>query len=229
MNILITGVSKGIGQALAAEALAQDHTVFGTSRNTNQIASTTLNHPNFHALQLDWNGQPATLSGVLAHLSEYQIDMLINNAGLLLKSSLVEADTENWMKMYQVNTIFPFEMSRLLYKAKKFARGASIINISSMGGFQGAAKFPGLAGYSMSKAALVALTECMAVEWSAEISVNCLCLGAVQTDMLTEAFPGYKAPVSPQQMAKFVLGFGQNTTGIINGSAIPVKISDPNE
>ena len=74
--------------------------------------------------------------------------------------------------------------------------GSHIVNISSMGGFQGSAKFNGLSYYSASKAAIACLSECLAEEFKdSGVSVNCLALGAVQTEMLREAFPGYKAPV----------------------------------
>src|SRR5665647_2552069 len=71
--------------------------------------------------------------------------------------------------------------------------GSHIVNISSMGGYQGSSKYRGLSYYSASKAALACLTECLALEFNRfRISVNCLALGSVQTEMLDEAFPGYK-------------------------------------
>src|SRR5690606_32938143 len=82
--------------------------------------------------------------------------------------------------------------------------GGHIVNISSMGGFQGASKFPGLSIYSSSKAAVAGFTECLAEELKDEnIQVNCLALGAVQTEMLSEAFPDYQAPMGPEKMAEF--------------------------
>jgi 3-oxoacyl-[acyl-carrier protein] reductase len=107
-------------------------------------------------------------------------------------------------------------------------KGSHIINISSMGGFQGSQKFNGLSYYSASKAAIASLSECLALEFSeAGISVNCLALGSVQTEMLNEAFPGYKAPVSPKVMAEFICDFALNGHKFINGKVIPVAISNP--
>jgi NAD(P)-dependent dehydrogenase (short-subunit alcohol dehydrogenase family) len=103
-----------------------------------------------------------------------------------------------------------------------------IVNISSIGGFQGSVKFPGLSAYSSSKAALVCLTECLAEEFKDKnIAFNCLALGAVQTDMLNEAFPGYKAPVSASSMASFVTDFVLKAHHFMNGKIIPVSLSTP--
>jgi NAD(P)-dependent dehydrogenase (short-subunit alcohol dehydrogenase family) len=97
-----------------------------------------------------------------------------------------------------------------------------------MGGFQGAAKFPGLSAYSSSKAALAGLTECLAEELkSKNISVNCLAIGAVQTEMLAKAFPGYKAPLKPNQMAEFICNFALTGHTYFNGKIIPVASTTP--
>src|SRR5581483_7914106 len=82
---------------------------------------------------------------------------------------------------------------------------AHIVNIGSMGGFQGSSKFPGLSAYSASKAALHNLTECLAQEFiDLGIKVNCLALGSAQTEMLEKAFPGYESPVMAFEMGKYI-------------------------
>jgi short-subunit dehydrogenase len=103
-----------------------------------------------------------------------------------------------------------------------------ILNIGSMGGFQGSSKFAGLSAYSSSKASLSVLTECLAEEFKTKnISVNCLALGAVQTEMLNLAFPGYKAPLTSKQMAKFICHFALTGHEYFNGKIIPVSSSTP--
>ena len=94
-----------------------------------------------------------------------------------------------------------------------------------MGGFQGSAKFKGLSYYSASKAAIACLTECLANEFKPYgISVNCLALGSVQTEMLNEAFPGYKAPVDAKQMAGFIAEFALTGHRFFNGKIYLVII-----
>ena len=106
--------------------------------------------------------------------------------------------------------------------------GSHIVNISSMGGFQGSVKFPGLSAYSTSKAALCSFTELFAEEYKdSGIKMICLCLGAVQTEMLEEAFPGFKAPHSPEEMASFIYTFATTQGDFMNGKIIPVSQSTP--
>jgi short-subunit dehydrogenase len=97
-----------------------------------------------------------------------------------------------------------------------------------MGGFQGSAKFPGLSYYSASKAALACISECLAGELKElEIIVNCLAPGSVQTEMLEDAFPGYKAPVSAREMGKFIGDFALTGNRFFNGKIIPVALTTP--
>ena len=107
-------------------------------------------------------------------------------------------------------------------------KGTHIVNISSIGGVQGSAKFAGLSAYSSSKAALCGLTECLAEEFKGtNISVNCLALGAVQTEMLLKAFPGYKAPLKANQMASYIYELALNGRNYYNGKILPVSLSTP--
>jgi NAD(P)-dependent dehydrogenase (short-subunit alcohol dehydrogenase family) len=107
-------------------------------------------------------------------------------------------------------------------------KGSHIVNISSMGGFQGSSKFNGLSYYSASKAALTCLSECLSTEFmESGISVNCLALGAVQTEMFDEAFPGYSAPVSAKDMAEYISDFALHGHKFFNGKIIPVAINNP--
>lgn len=97
-----------------------------------------------------------------------------------------------------------------------------------MGGFQGSVKFAGLSAYSTSKAALCSFTELFAEEYKeSSIKMNCLCLGAAQTEMLEAAFPGYEAPVSADKMAEYIVDFSLNAHQWINGKIIPVSLSTP--
>jgi NAD(P)-dependent dehydrogenase (short-subunit alcohol dehydrogenase family) len=103
-----------------------------------------------------------------------------------------------------------------------------VVTISSMGGVQGSAKFPGLSAYSSSKGAVITMTELLAEEFK-EIgpSFNVLALGAVQTEMLEEAFPGYQAPVTALQMANYIMNFSLTGQALYNGKLLQVSSSTP--
>jgi 3-oxoacyl-[acyl-carrier protein] reductase len=106
--------------------------------------------------------------------------------------------------------------------------GSHIVNISSMGGYQGSSKYKGLSVYSASKAALSCLSECLAGELKdSGISVNCLALGSVQTGMFEKAFPGFKAPLGPKEMAEFITYFAINGNKYFNGKVLPVAVNNP--
>lgn len=127
---------------------------------------------------------------------------------------------------YRVNVIGVMETVQAA--VPQMIDGGHIVNISSIGGFQGSAKFAGLSAYSTSKAALCSFTELFAEEFKeSKIKMNCLCLGAAQTEMLEEAFPGYQAPVSAAKMAEFIANFALTGDQWMNGKIIPVSLSTP--
>jgi NAD(P)-dependent dehydrogenase (short-subunit alcohol dehydrogenase family) len=97
-----------------------------------------------------------------------------------------------------------------------------------MGGVQGSSKFAGLAAYSSSKGALITLTELLAEEFKETgPSFNALAFGAVQTEMLEEAFPGYIAPLSADQMGAYLLNFALTGHQFFNGKVLPVSSGTP--
>jgi NAD(P)-dependent dehydrogenase (short-subunit alcohol dehydrogenase family) len=103
-----------------------------------------------------------------------------------------------------------------------------VVNISSMGGLATTVKFPGLAAYSSSKGAVNILTELLAEEFKESgPAFNALALGAVQTEMLEEAFPGLQAPLSAVEMATYVLEFALTGQQYFNGKILPVSSSTP--
>lgn len=156
------------------------------------------------------------------------IDILINNAGFLVNKPFADISSEELMQVYTTNVFAPFRLMQLIVPLMPVSGSAHIVNIGSMGGFQGSGKFPGLSAYSSSKAALANLSELLAEELKEKkISVNCLALGAAQTDMLAEAFPGYKAPLSAEDMSEMLAWFAVNGQKFFNGKVLPVALSTP--
>ena len=136
-------------------------------------------------------------------------------------------EPEDFIKSYQINILGIMEFTKLSlpYLNKQ---DAHIVNISSMGGFQGSAKFPGLTVYSSSKAAMCGFTEVFAEEYKdSPIRMNCLCLGAVQTAMLEKAFPGYEAKIQPSEMAAYIYEFALNKDRSLSGQIVPVSLTSP--
>jgi short-subunit dehydrogenase len=223
-NVVILGASQGIGAALVDHfAQLEDTTVIALSRNLDKMRSRFL-QKNVSCYQLDISKDVHQQIAALDFAST--IDILINNAGLLINKPFEQLSHQDLSESYQVNVIGIMEATQALLP--QLAADAHIVNISSMGGFQGSLKFAGLAAYSTSKAALCAFTELFAEEYKAtSLRMNCLCLGAVQTEMLSAAFPGYIAPTSPAEMAQFIANFALHNGAFFNGKIIPVSSSNP--
>jgi NAD(P)-dependent dehydrogenase (short-subunit alcohol dehydrogenase family) len=139
----------------------------------------------------------------------------------------VEITAEELQKSYQINLFGVFET---VQAAIPFFNESNshIVNISSMGGFQGSMKFAGLSAYSTSKAALCSFTELFSEEYKdSTIAMNCLCLGSVQTEMLEEAFPGYQAPLNPEQISEYISDFTLNAHKFMKGKIIPLSLTNP--
>ena len=154
------------------------------------------------------------------------VDILINNAGSLINKPFLETSKEDLYQMFESNVLGHFNMIQNLLPL--MTSGSHIVNIGSMGGFQGSVKFPGLAAYSSSKSALHTLTECLAFELAETgIKVNCLALGSAQTEMLEQAFPGYQSPVMAFEMGKYVADFAKTGHKFFNGKVIPVAVTTP--
>lgn len=216
MVALVTGTSRGLGRALVFELLQRGVKVVEVSRGSG-------------------SGTPESLvvsTSDMHHVGErlaklgLKLDVVVNNAAMFLQDTLSKLDEIRFNHMINVNVLKPVQLVQSLVGAGALTDECHIVNISSMGGYLGAKKFAGMFSYGVSKAALVGATEHMAAElWP--LRVNCLCLGSVSTEMFSQAFPGHKASISPEGMAKFVVDFAMTGGKVATGRVIPVSFSDP--
>lgn len=225
-HIVVIGASRGIGAALVKlYATNPQYQVYAFARNIERMTA-LFDEPNVRCFHLDLTKKIGEqLTKVMDEVP--MIDILIENAGFLVNKPFSSISHDEFTTSYQVNVIGVMESIQCLLP-KLNPEGSHIVNISSMGGFQGSMKFAGLAAYSTSKAALCSFTELFAEEYKeTTIKMNCLCLGAVQTEMLEQAFPGYKAPLTPEQMAEFIAEFSLTANQYLNGKIIPVSLNNP--
>lgn len=234
MKIIVTGASRGIGYDTAMQlAVEERHEVLALSRNEERLRelqeTAGARNPEARLFIQPFDLTDPDFDRLEEKLDAWgSVDILINNAGLLVKNSFEDLSGEDWQRSFEVNFFGPVRLIRAVLPWLKKAPRGHIVNISSMGGFQGSAKFPGLAAYSASKAALSNLTECLAEELKEDqVSVNCLALGAVQTEMLEEAFPGYEPPMTSIRMAAFLSDFATTGHDFFNGKVLPVSSSTP--
>ncbi len=222
-TFLVTGASRGVGFEICKQAAANGHRAIALSRNISPLKGI----PDVHPFSVDLSLESEVDDFVKEISSSFKIiDVLINNAGSLINKPFLKISSSDFEAVFKVNVFAVANLTRLMIPMMN-ARG-HVLNITSMGGVQGSAKFPGLSAYSSSKGALVILTELLAEEFKdSGPSFNALALGAVQTEMLEEAFPGYKAPVSAAQIAEYIIDFALNGHQFYNGKVLPISSSTP--
>jgi short-subunit dehydrogenase len=224
-TIVVVGASRGIGFEMVKQFAEAGHSVFALSRDLSKMNDVFKEYETVHPIAFDLSQEVSEQVQVLSEKIGV-IDILINNAGYLVNKPFETISHEDFQLSYQINVIGVMETVQGFLPS--FHPDAHILNISSMGGFQGSMKFAGLSAYSTSKAALCSFTELFSEEYKeTKLAMNCLCLGAVQTEMLQEAFPGYEAPTTPDQMAVFIVDFALNGNRFFKGKILPVSLSTP--
>ena len=221
--IVVTGSNKGIGRELAFQAAEKGHRVFALSRNVTSLQATSGVIP----LQVDLSDTKDVQQAVNEiRVTTDTVDVLINNAGILLHKPFLETTSEDFHQVFETNVFGLVSITQALLPFMKV--NSHVVNISSMGGIGGSSKFAGLSAYSSSKGAVSILTELLAEEFRATgPKFNALALGAVQTEMLTQAFPEFKAPIQANEMADYILQFALEGHRYFNGKVLPVSSSTP--
>ena len=224
-HIVITGTSRGIGFELAQHFANKNHKVLALSRNTKPLDA--INHKNITTLSIDLANENDILKVAgFINTKWKKVDVLINNAGKLINKPFTKLTPNDFLEVYKVNVFAVAELTKQLIPF--FKKGSHVVTISSMGGIQGSMKFPGLAAYSSAKGAVITLSELLAEEYKQQqIAFNVLALGAVQTEMLEEAFPGYIAPLKAKEMADYIFDFALTGNKYYNGKVLQVSSSTP--
>jgi NAD(P)-dependent dehydrogenase (short-subunit alcohol dehydrogenase family) len=223
-NIIITGTSRGIGFELALQFAKAGHQVLAISR---KIAPEFLSNQNITSLSVDLSEEDDLVQVQNFLLQTWKkVDIIIHNAGSLLLKPFAQTTQEDFENIYKVNVFGVANLTRLCLPYLQ--KGSHVVSISSMGGIQGSMKFAGLSAYSSSKGAVITLSELLAEEYKdSGIAFNVLALGAVNTEMLQEAFPGYEAPISASEMADYIFNFALTGNQYHNGKIIQVSSSTP--
>lgn len=223
-NIIITGTSRGIGYEMALQFANAGHQVLAISRKTPQVL---IEHENISCLSIDISDENQLQQVQNFVLKTWKkVDVLIHNAGSLLHKNFTEISSQEFQNIYKVNVFAVAELTKICIPF--MGKGSHVVTISSMGGIQGSMKFAGLSAYSSSKGAVITLSELLAEEYKESgITFNVLALGAVNTEMLQEAFPGYEALLSAKEMADYIFNFALTGNKYYNGKVLQVSASTP--
>lgn len=224
-KVIITGTSRGIGFELAQQFANSNFQVLALSRNQKPLDN--LNLKNITTLSVDLCDQN-DLEKVSTYLQKnwQDVDILIHNAGYLINKPFENLTKEDFLKVYDVNVFGVAELTKICIPYLR--KGSHVVTISSMGGIQGSLKFSGLAAYSSAKGAVITLSELLAEEYKTqEIAFNVLAIGAVQTEMLAEAFPDYQASLKASEMADYIYNFATTANKFFNGKVLQVSNTTP--
>lgn len=230
--IVVTGASRGVGRAVVTSLVKEhDRSVLAVARDASALQELERECKTatgiLEILPVDLT-VPPSIEAVRQAAAGRRVAALVNNAGLLIKRPADQWASDDLQRIFSTNVFAPLLLIQALASHLMGDPPGHVVNIGSMGGFQGSVKFPGLAAYSASKAALANLTECFAEEWKDQgIRFNCLALGSVDTDMLREAFPGFRSPTSSSEMGAFIARFALEGHRQFNGKVLPVAVSTP--
>jgi dihydroanticapsin dehydrogenase len=232
---LVTGGSRGIGFATAKILSENGATVVITAKDQERLEKSTLEIPNAVGIAADIRKRNEVENVVNKTIEKFgKLDILVNNAGIFPKIKLLhEIDEDEWNEVLDVNLTGQFRFTKEAIPHLK-KTGGSIINISSDAGLKAYQGF-NVDAYTASKAALVLLTKCWALEYAEyKIRVNCICPGVVDTDMTKpfmktqkdREFMNSEHPIGrigqPEEVAKAVMYFVSDDASWITGAILAV-------
>ncbi|WP_459958575.1 SDR family oxidoreductase [Nocardia sp. IFM 10818] len=234
---LVSGASRGIGFAVAAELLGRGASVLITARKPEPLAEAAerlrgLGHPGKVVAVAGNSGDAgARAEQVAAAVAEFgSLDILINNTGINpVYGSLMDADLEAVRKIFDVNVVAALGYIQEAYKAWMRDNGGSVINLASVAGIRSTGV---IAAYGASKAALIRLTEELAWQLGPRIRVNAVAPGVVKTkfadalysadeEAAANAYP-MKRLGSPEDVAALVGFLASDAAGWITGETVRV-------
>ena len=229
MKAIVTGAAGGIGSECVRQLIYERQIdVIAISRSKDALDAlvkemNAIRPGSIKALVCDFH-ESGFEDKIYEHaMAHGPVSYLINNAGLLINKPFEDLTREEVEAQMYINYTAPLLLIRKLIPLLRANGQGHVVNIGSMGGYQGSDKFPGLSAYSSSKGALAILSECLAAEFAGQgIQFNCLALGSANTEMLKLAFPDYESPTSPRDMASFIVDFTLNGWRYFNGKVLPV-------
>ena len=220
---VITGASSGIGAACAAKLAERGACVAVFARSEEKLRTLAARH---EGRMLAVSGDVADEAAIERLFAETEArfgpcDVLINNAGMIDPKPIEATSADDWDRMFAVNVRSAFLCARRALRTMR--SGATIVNVSSISGVFGPEKFPGYVSYCASKAALISMTEALAVEVRGRgVRVNCVSPGSVDTKMWAEASGGAPAEMTPDEVAETILFLASERSRPMNGQNVHV-------
>lgn len=217
---VVTGASSGIGRATAEMFAARGARVALFARSAEKLESIVAAHGD-RMIAIAGDVSDAQAIERLFAATESRLgkcSILVNAAGMIDPKVLVETALEQWDRMFAVNVRGAFLASRRALPSMLAGGSGVIVTVSSISGVVGPEKFPGSVSYCASKAALIAMTEALAVEVRDRgVRVNCISSGSVDTAMWAKASGGAPADMTPEEVAEAILFLASDRSRPMNG------------
>ncbi len=225
---IVTGASTGIGRATAEMLAARGARVAIFARTAGALNPVVASH---EGRMLSVSGDvsdPASVERLFAETESRfgPCDLLVNCAGMIDPKPLVDVTTDDWDRMFAVNVRGTYLASRRALPSMIAKRAGSIVNVASISGVIGPEKFPGWVSYCASKAAVIGMTEALAVEVKQYgIRVNSVSPGSVDTRMWADASGGAPASMTADEVAEVICFVASDQARAVNGQDVHVYSS----
>lgn len=236
-NVLITGGTRGIGEAISREFAKKGYDIIINYVNSNEKAQNLKQELekeyNIKVLpiQTDISNEIEIKNMVDTAINELgKIDVLVNNAGIVIDREFEDRTVEDWKKTLDINLIAPFVLTKLVGKEMMKQKSGAIINISSTNGLN--TYYPTSVDYDASKSGLISLTYDSAVQFAPYVRVNCVAPGWVNTEMNKELPEDFvkeeterilvKRFAEPKEIAKVVTFLASEDASFVNSTVIKV-------
>ena len=236
-NVLVTGGTRGMGEAIVKEFAQNVYNIIINYVKSNEKAISLKSQIEKEykvkvlLIQADLSYEDEISKMVKTALQEFgKIDVLVNNAGIVIDKEFVDRTVEDWKQTLNVNLIAPFILTKLIGKEMVKQKNGTIINISSTNGID--TYYPSSVDYDASKSGLISLTYDSAVEFAPYVRVNCIAPDWVNTEMNKELDEEFvkeeterilvKRFGEPEEIAKVVYFLASDNASFINSSVIKV-------
>ena len=232
-NIIVTGASGGIGNSIVKKLNKAGANILASGTRIEKLEELKKNFENIKILKFDISQSDKIAEFIENATNELggSLDGLVNNAGITQDNLAIRMSLEEWQKVIDINLTSTFLMSKFAIKKMLKNKSGKIVNITSVVGHTGNL---GQSNYTASKAAIVAMSKSLAIEYAKKnININCISPGFIKTAMTDNIDEKFKEVIvskipsarlgEPDDIANAVLFLSSDQSNYINGETIHVN------
>lgn len=232
-NIIVTGASGGIGNAIIKKLIAAGANILASGTRIEKLEELKKKYEKIKILKFDISQSEKIEEFIENATNELggSLDGIINNAGITQDNLAIRMSLEEWQKVININLTSTFLLSKFAIKKMLKNKSGKIVNITSVVGHTGNL---GQANYTASKAGIVAMSKSLAIEYAKKnININCISPGFIKTAMTDKIDDKFKEVIiskipsarlgEPDDIANAVLFLSSDQSNYINGETIHVN------